>query len=323
MPRQAAKLVDIPRRIVAGRQGEAKMATSAPEPTRGNQRSIPDIEFIKRHVPIADVARALDIRVVGNAAHCWRPENHEHRDRTPSVWFSRRSNKGKCMVCDRFTWSTVDLVQAVLGCGTAAAINWIADRFNVPRIAKRRPVRNGIVVPAGRVGLGSPAQQLMRSGLFAKLTHATKVLLFVLTEFCDDHQTVSLSYRTLQRVSGIGSLTTIKESLDNLEDMGLLKVKRARGGHGPRAVNGYRITWDDAGLQRLMCDTHESTSREVKAEKELREAARAAAAPIPRYYSLHSVEHEKRSVFHSLEQLTKEAKAPKPETLGKRRGATA
>lgn len=79
----------------------ARTAAPASQPRRG----IPDIEFIKRHVPIADVARALDIRVASNtAAHCWRPDAHEHGDRTPSVWFSRRSNKGKCFVCDRFNW---------------------------------------------------------------------------------------------------------------------------------------------------------------------------------------------------------------------------
>jgi hypothetical protein len=156
------------------------MAIPKPEPTpttSDRRGTIPDLEHIKRHVPIA------------------------------SVWFSQRSNKGKCFVCDRFTWSNIDLVQAVLGLTTAAAVNWIADRFNVPRIGKRRPRRNGVVIPAGRVGCGSSMQELMRSGVFAKLPHATKAVLSVLIEFCDD-QTAKLSYRTLQRVTGISSRRT-------------------------------------------------------------------------------------------------------------------
>jgi hypothetical protein len=302
------------------------MATLEPAPTptpsRNKCGTIPDLDFIKHRVPIVDVARALDIRVVGNSAHCWRPERHEHGDRTPSVWFSRRSNKGKCFVCDRFTWSNIDLVQTVLGLSTAEAINFIAARFNVPRIAKRRPARNRAVVPSGRVGCGSPVQEFMRSGVFAKLSYAAKVLLFVLAEFCDD-QTANLSYRTLQRVTGIGSRRTIKESLDMLEDVGLLKVKRGRGTDRLRAVSGYRLTWGDANLQRLMADTHETIAREIKAETVLQQAARAARGVYLGKPSVSSVNHSGAYAVHSVNHSRKEGKAPQPQTLGKRKGATA
>jgi hypothetical protein len=245
------------------------MTPSRPAPSF--QRGIPDLEFIKRHVPITNVARALDMCVIGNRAHCWRPHSHQHGDRTPSVWFSRRSNKGKCFVCDHFTWSNVDLVQRVIGCSTAHAINWIAARFDVPRIAKRRPTTNRIVAP-GRVGCGSQVQDFMRSGLFAALPHATKALLFVLHEFMDWQQ---LSYRTLMRLSGIGSRATIKVSLENLKHVGLLKVERGYTGRGVCEINAYRLTWDDARLQLLMAERHQATIREIKAEQELREAERA------------------------------------------------
>jgi hypothetical protein len=290
---------------------------------RDKRGTIPDLDFIKRRVPIADVARALDIRVVGNSAHCWRPESHENGDRTPSVWFSKKSNKGKCEVCDRWTWSNIDLVQSVLACTTALAISWIAERFNVPRIPKRRPRRNHVVVPAGRVGCGSPVQELMRSGVFAKLTHATKVLLFVLVEFCD--HTEKLSYRTLQRVTGIGSPSTITDSLEILENIGLLKIRRGHGSDGLRVMNGYRLTWDDANLQRLMGDTHETTSREIAAEKELREGARAARAQYLGNTSLHSVKQAERSPLQPLKHSRNEGrgKQPQPETLRKGRKVTA
>lgn len=55
--------------------GPASASKPAPVPARG----IPDLQFIKRHVAIAEVASALEIRVEGKtAAHCWRPENHQH-----------------------------------------------------------------------------------------------------------------------------------------------------------------------------------------------------------------------------------------------------
>lgn len=298
---------------------------AAPATTHDRRTTIPDIEHIRRHVPIADVARALDIRVASNTrAHCWRPESHEHGDRTPSVWFSKRSNKGKCCVCDRWMWSNIDLVQTVLGLNTADAVNWIAEHFHVPRIAKRRPRKpgNGIVVPSGRVGAGPPVQELMRSGVFAKLPYAAKALLFVLVEFCDD-DTAKLSYRMLQRVTGIGSRRTIKAGLDAIEDIGLLKVKRGRGADRLRAISGYRLTWDDANLQRIMSDTHETTVSEIKAETELREGARAARAVYLGNTSVSPVNHSRAYVVHSVNHVRKEGKAPTPATPDKRKGATA
>ena len=47
---------------------------------------IPDMRFINRSVPIAEIAAALDLRSgqSGNL-HCWHPERHQHGDRTASV----------------------------------------------------------------------------------------------------------------------------------------------------------------------------------------------------------------------------------------------
>jgi hypothetical protein len=297
------------------------LTSPALTPARDAARGIPDIEHIKRHVPIVDVARALDIRVVGHTAHCWRPESHEHGDRTPSVWFSRKSNKGKCIVCDRWMWSNIDLVQFVLGCSTAAAVNWIASHFNVPRIAKRRPTTNRAIVP-GRVGCGSPSQNFMRSGVFAKLPHPAKVLLFVFVEFCGD-DTARLSYRMLQRVTGIGSRRTIKESLDMIEDIGLLKVERGHGGDGLRTINGYCLSWDDANLQNLMDDTHGTVVREIQAEKELTARVRAARSTYLGKTSVSSVNHSSAYVVHSVNHSRKEGKPPKSAAVSKRKGATA
>lgn len=42
--------------------------------------SYPDLHYIKRQIPIAEVARELDLRVIGNTAHCWRPKNHKNGD---------------------------------------------------------------------------------------------------------------------------------------------------------------------------------------------------------------------------------------------------
>ncbi len=54
---------------------------------------IPDMRFINRELPIADVARALDRRLDGaSRIHCWHSERHQHGDRTALVGIRRRNN---------------------------------------------------------------------------------------------------------------------------------------------------------------------------------------------------------------------------------------
>jgi len=231
---------------------------------------IPSLEFIKKHVPIADVARLLDLRVDSStAAHCWRIGNHQHGDRTASVWFSKRTNRGQCKVCDRHSWSNIDLTQLVLSCSTAEAIQWIAARFDVPHIQKKHLSKNGQPT-LSRVGCGSHFEGLVRSGLWASLSGPEAKLLIVLAEFTG----LRLSYSALQRFTGVGR-ARIPPALDHFKRMGLLKVNLGPTKDGLRGCSAYEVAWDDAGFQKLMAETFETTSREIAAEKELRQTERS------------------------------------------------
>jgi hypothetical protein len=67
--------------------------------TSGN--GIPDMRFINRQIKIAEVARALDLRLDGNSKiHCWHPERHKNGDRTASVGIRSTNNTVKCFGCD-------------------------------------------------------------------------------------------------------------------------------------------------------------------------------------------------------------------------------
>ncbi len=230
------------------------------------RRGLPDLKFIKVRVPIADVARALGVQVVGNSAHCWRP-GHQNGDRSPSIWFSKRSNRGQCHVCNRNTWSNVDLVQLHLACTTAEAILWVAARFSVPTIERRHLSNKRPTLSP--VGYGSNLEQLIRSGLWATLSGPEAKLLVTLTEFPG-----KLSYSTLQMLSGVAR-SSIPPALDRFRQMGLLRVKRANKTDALPGSSEYQLTWDDPGLQRLMSETYATTSREAEAQKELREAERS------------------------------------------------
>ena len=112
---------------------------------------IPDMKYINRELPIADVARALDLRFDGlGKVHCWHPERHQNGDRTASVGIRVSNNTVKCFVCDSRPMGPIDLVMDVRGVGPAEAALWIAERFTVPSIPTRLPSR--------RTGLPCPSR---------------------------------------------------------------------------------------------------------------------------------------------------------------------
>ena len=96
----------------------------------------PDFEYIRRKIPIADVARELGMRISGYRAHCWRTEYHRNDDANPSISFRKQQNSGRCFVCDPNTWSNIDLVMRYRSCNLRQAASWIAANFEVPQRPK-------------------------------------------------------------------------------------------------------------------------------------------------------------------------------------------
>jgi hypothetical protein len=80
-----------------------------------------DLGYIRRHIPITEIARELDIEIFGSRARCWRPRAHQNGDRTPSVSFYR--NRFKCHCCDERSGSVIDLVVSVVGCDLRGALD--------------------------------------------------------------------------------------------------------------------------------------------------------------------------------------------------------
>jgi hypothetical protein len=175
----------------------------------------PDLTFIKKFVPIREIAIELGLEVSGSSARCWRPDNHQNGDRTPSVGFSRK-NIGKCFVCDDHAWSNVDLVTIVRGCTLREAIEWIAARFPVPQIPKGKHLTTTERWESrSRVGTsGFALENLVRSGLWASLTKSEIAALGVLLAYADSATGIAkISYRGIMRYAGIGSFTTVSRVL--------------------------------------------------------------------------------------------------------------
>jgi hypothetical protein len=243
---------------------------------------IPDMRFINRSIPIAEVAAAVGIRTGQNGnLHCWHPERHQHGDRTASVGIRATNNTVKCFGCDSSPMGPLDLVMDVLGhlsVGDAAV--WIAERFRVPIIPKRRRI-TADVRAAWPIGLEGPLGVLIRSGLWTRLSEATQSIAPVLVEHGerstkDGSLLVKISYRGITRYSGVDSPNAVSKALSELAEIGwLTRVSEATlTSDLRRPVGEYLITPHGDQLMETAHHCYAQHRLEIDAERELRRRMR-------------------------------------------------
>ena len=241
-------------------------------------QSMPDSRYIQKQVSVVMLARELGLDVVSKSnARCWRIENHQNADASPSIGFTRR-NTWMCNVCDERCRSNIELVMQVRDYGFAEAVRWIASLVPVPSIPKGRhsgPRQANHL--RSRVGVSaSPVMyMLIHSGLWAELPSAERALLPVLVEFTDPETgLVTLSYAEMMFYSGIGKRAAISGALKNLERLHLVEhvtMHRREGAIKP--IGTYRVTDDDPALQKMLADMRRQRNAQAAYR---RSAARAA-----------------------------------------------
>ncbi len=241
--------------------------------------SYPDINFIRKSIPVQDIAVELGLRLNGHyRATCWRAENHRNGDRDPSVSFQKKTNRGRCWVCDTAGgWSNIDLVMQVLGCDFPAAVAWICQRFPVPaaRPGKHIVHRNGWS-PTFRVGCGySRLEWVIRSGLWGQLSPSQRSILGVLDTFTDPETgEATISYRGVARYAGIGSFATVRGALRRFQQLGLLEIKRSLDGDGFRACSRYQLTFDSPRFLSIVNEIYQHQREEVELDRAFRTSER-------------------------------------------------
>jgi hypothetical protein len=241
------------------------------------QDKLPDLQFINRYVPIDDVARSLDLKFGSpRTIHCWRPDRHQHQDRTASVGIQKISNKVKCFVCDEVSLGPVDLVMSVFGVGAREAGNWIAQRFAVKTLPKRKAKDH---LERDRYGFESDLGLLIRSGLWTKLCLATRCIATVFVEFKkEDNERrfpfVRMSYKAIARYSGIKSPNSISKALKELANIGWLRYRTSGGSGLIRKTTEYELTPHSDELRELANEESSESRRIIEAERRMRTAAR-------------------------------------------------
>jgi hypothetical protein len=250
----------------------------------------PDLQYIRKSVPIRTIAEKLDLDVKGRMVRCWRPQNHEHGDRTPSVALDERRNIAKCFVCDARALSTIDLVMSVFAVDLPHAVQWITSQFKVPPAPKRRHIEHQERWPeVFRVGTsGTALEILIRSGIWASLSPAQRSIIPVLETFADPQtHSVTISYRGIMRYAGIRSQSTVSAGLKRFQKLHFLRVGHSRELDGLRACNTYQLCFDDAEFLACANRCFHQQKDQIEHERELRRQARnqrrqTAASPISR-----------------------------------------
>lgn len=229
------------------------------------------MNFIRREIPIADVAKELGIRVAGRTAHCWRVGAHQNGDRSPSLSFSR--NRAKCHVCDVDSMSTIDLVikyqELEPSTALSQATDWICAHWTVPTIAKNAKLSRPERWSTSPIGLSSfPLERFIRSGIWAKLGAGARSILPVL--FCfTERDEVCISYRALRRYSGISSDPSIAGALRQLKQIGILE-SLPKASNNFRDAGRYHFTLDSPKFQAVLSSVHDQLRVERDGERELR-----------------------------------------------------
>ena len=231
---------------------------------------LPDMAFIRSKIPISEVAFALGLKLGGRStAHCWRTQQHQNGDRTPSI--SLRKNRATCYVCDGHPLSSIDLVMAHQQCDLISAVRWICARFDVPNIPKGKKLVRSERWRTGRFGASRfPLEEIIRSGIWANLSDAERAVLPVLCCFADANTgEVEISYRGIARYSGKSTNNTVSAVIAKLEKLGLLKVTRNRDGTF-RKCGRYLLDWSDGHFQDALRSCNEATRAERDLERTLR-----------------------------------------------------
>ena len=247
-----------------------------------------DLEYVRRSISIRDVVKRLGLEVAGSMVRCWRPENHQNGDRTPSVGLYTKQNAARCFVCDPIRLSTIDVVRSVLKKDLMGAIQWFTSHYIVPEAPKGKhlPKVHALEHPFCIRGDWSPMELLIRTGLWAAFTPGQKAIFPVLAIFADaNSESATISYRALMRLTNIRSHSTVSRALKRFEAIHLLQRTRKREQTGLRSCGSYKLCVENPEFQELARNCYETRIAQSREERELRQKERRRRAlELQQYY---------------------------------------
>ena len=248
--------------------GQAAYMSTKPRVSRGAySRLLPDAQFIRREVPIAEVARRLGLKGNGRYFSCWR-EDHPKGDGRATVGVHFKSNTVRCSGCDKRSLSPIDLVREVLQISVGDACRWFAREYpDLPKVRLKVSTNTHGVThqtyreDASRAWPEVNCDVLTRSPVWPRLSHAGRTLAAAIVARVprehDVQPLLTCSYEELQWWTGIGNRRTVARALRELREIGMVVTGLAPTGRETRY--GYatrqtllRLTWWSRRFQQLL-----------------------------------------------------------------------
>jgi len=217
-----------------------------------------DLKWVKRMVPIGEVAEALGVQRRGRTqALC-----PFHPDRNPSMSFFRNRFRCHAATCEK-GGDVLDLAASFLG-GTRPALEWLSRRYPIPELNPEH--RRGRGWQFGRVGAGGyGADVVVQSGLLSALGDDAARVLFAASGLADPTEaTFTISRVGLAERAGIGRQQAAKARLQ-LRAVGVLDWERAEPMAGFRSVLRYRLMLDASTCADAVEKTVEKFPKKVYA----------------------------------------------------------
>jgi hypothetical protein len=182
-------------------------------------RTLPDAAWIRKNIPIADVARKLGLQGDERLFYCFRPHPPGKRKRSLSV--HPQSNTIRCFTCDKRSMSNIYLVMNVRGCSVGEAIKWISEHFkNLPTVELR--LKRGRKSYAQNRARPMTLQNLITSEGWTSFSPAAKIILtaiFAPTPAAGAEQgCLHCTYDGIKRWTGIRGRATVAGALQELRN---------------------------------------------------------------------------------------------------------
>lgn len=197
-----------------------------PRRSKKSSRSVPDAAWIRREIPIADVARALGLQGDGRLFDCPR-EEHPRGKKQRSLSVHGESNTVRCFACDERSLSNISLVMAVNGLDVGGAIRWLAGRFPGVPLAKVR-INGGNVKVTGNGSQNMSLQDLIVSPGWAAFSPAAKIVLTAIFSRApkagSEQGQLRCTYTLLTEWTGLRGRSTISKALEELREAGAIKT---------------------------------------------------------------------------------------------------
>ena len=191
------------------------------EPRGANKlsRTLPDAAWIRRNIPVAEVARKLGMQGNERMFDCFRP--HPRGKRKPSLSVHPISNTVRCFTCDKRSMSNIDLVMDVRGCRVGEAIKWISGHFkNLPTVELR--LKQGRKDYTQNRARPLTLQNLVTSEGWAALNPKAKVILAAIVARTPatgaEQGCLHCTYDGIMKWTGIRSKATVSAALKELRN---------------------------------------------------------------------------------------------------------